>query len=126
MQIGKMWCGRTEVFVRPLEQMYSEQAEGESDLKRMCQPGESCKNQVGYFLHVGEWMQWLPTWVRGDEIPPSFLIWILPRLNSIRREIIEKIRNEENFRIQKTNYNHNTLALTPQAWLASGFFQYWI
>ena len=25
----------------------SSQAEDESDLKRMCQPGESCKNQVG-------------------------------------------------------------------------------
>ena len=33
--------------MRQLEQEYSEPAEGESDLKRMCQPGESCRNQVG-------------------------------------------------------------------------------
>ena len=32
--------------MRQLEQEYSEHAEGESDLKRMCQPGESCRNQV--------------------------------------------------------------------------------
>ena len=31
---------RTKVFVRPLEQEYSGHAEGESDLKPMCQPGE--------------------------------------------------------------------------------------
>ena len=33
--------------MRPHEQEYSGQAEGEPDLKRMCQPGESCRNQVG-------------------------------------------------------------------------------
>ena len=32
--------------MRPLEQEYSGHAEGESDLKWMCQPGESCSNQV--------------------------------------------------------------------------------
>ena len=32
--------------MRQLEQEYSGHAEGESDLKRMCQPGESCRNQV--------------------------------------------------------------------------------
>ena len=32
--------------MRQLEQEYSEHAEGESDLKRMCQPGESCRNRV--------------------------------------------------------------------------------
>ena len=29
------------------EQECSGHAEGEPDLKRMCQPGENCKNQVG-------------------------------------------------------------------------------
>ena len=47
--------GRTEVFVRQLEQEYSEHAEGESDLKRMCQPGESCRNQVGSQLLLQLW-----------------------------------------------------------------------
>ena len=41
-QKEQVWCGRTEVFLRPLEQEYSGHAEGESDLKWMCQPGESC------------------------------------------------------------------------------------
>ena len=31
--------------MRQLEQEYSGHAEGESDLKQMCQPGESCRNQ---------------------------------------------------------------------------------
>ena len=39
-----MWCGRTEAFVQQLEQECSGHAEGESDLKRMCQPGESCRS----------------------------------------------------------------------------------
>ena len=30
--------------MRQLEQEYSGHAEGESDLKQMCQPGESCRN----------------------------------------------------------------------------------
>ena len=33
----------------------SEHAEGESDLKRMCQPGESCRNQVGSQLLLQLW-----------------------------------------------------------------------
>ena len=37
--------------MRQLEQEYSEHAEGESDLKRMCQSGESCRNQVGKSIH---------------------------------------------------------------------------
>ena len=60
MQIRKTWqvrCGRTEVFVRQLKQEQSGHAEGlsnrMSDLKRMCQPGESCRNQVGSQLFMG-------------------------------------------------------------------------
>ena len=41
--------------MRQLEQEYSENAEGESDLKRMCQPGESCRNQVGSQLLLQLW-----------------------------------------------------------------------
>ena len=33
--------------MRQLEQEYSGHAEGESDLRWMCQPGDSCRNQVG-------------------------------------------------------------------------------
>ena len=36
--------------MRPPEQECSGHAEGEPDLKRMCQPGENCKNQVGSLL----------------------------------------------------------------------------
>ena len=48
MQIRKNRCDVAEprFFLRPLEQEYSGHAEGESDLKWMCQPGESCSNQV--------------------------------------------------------------------------------
>ena len=51
-QKEQVWCGRTEVFVRPLEQEYSGHAEGESELKRRCQPKESCRKQVGSQLLI--------------------------------------------------------------------------
>ena len=49
MQVRKNRCDatETEVFGQPLEQEFSGQAEGESDLRRMCHPGKSCRNQVG-------------------------------------------------------------------------------
>ena len=43
--------------MRPLEQEYSGQAEGESDLKRICQPGESFRNQVGSQLLLQLWFK---------------------------------------------------------------------
>ena len=47
MQIRENRCDVAEPsFVRLLEQECSGHAEGEPDLKRMCQPGESCNNQV--------------------------------------------------------------------------------
>ena len=41
------------------EQECSGHAEGESDLKRMCQPGENCRNQVGSQLLLQLWF-WKP------------------------------------------------------------------
>ena len=50
--------------MQQLEQEYSGHAEGESDLKRMCQPKESCRNQVGSQLLLQQAMFFLTMFLR--------------------------------------------------------------
>ena len=61
MQIRENRCDVAEprFLCGLLEQECSGHAEGEPDLKRMCQPGENCKNQVGSQLLLQLWF-WKP------------------------------------------------------------------
>ena len=61
MQIGQNRCDVAELrfFVRLPKQECSGHAEGKPDLKQMCQPGESCRNQVGNQLLLQLWF-WKP------------------------------------------------------------------
>ena len=52
MQIRKDGCNVAEPrFLGDNSSKSSGHAEGEPDLKRMCQPGESCRNQIGNQLY---------------------------------------------------------------------------